>query len=66
MNQANQTSANPAAKRDNQGLVNLLDRIAKAEGSINPNDRAVARLYAQRMRNTAIRQEDLEPAEQHQ
>ncbi len=31
---------------DAKGLALLLERIARTEGEINPNDRAVARIYA--------------------
>jgi hypothetical protein len=32
------------------GLCKLLERIAKSEGPVNPNDKAVARIYAGYMR----------------
>ncbi len=41
-----QTSELDVMKVRGVGLASLLDRISKTEGPINPNDKAVARIYA--------------------
>jgi hypothetical protein len=41
-----QTQSSTVIRKNDQGLANLLDRISKTEGPLNPNDRAVARIYA--------------------
>jgi hypothetical protein len=38
-------------RRDVGNLTGLLERISETEGPINPNDRAVARIFLSAMRN---------------
>lgn len=57
-------SAPTPFNRSDAGLAHLLDRIAKTDGPINPNDRAVAKIYAGHLaqRSNVVRQTDRKAA----
>jgi hypothetical protein len=47
-------------RRDLVGLSHLLERISRTEGQINPQDRAVARIFAGALRQQPLRASDTE------